>query len=501
MTEHFANYIGGKWMSSVSGRTFENINPSEITSVLGRYPRSTADDVNRAVAAAVSARAGWAAVTPAERADLIADAGRLLAERRGALAEVVSRENGKTVKAALGDVQSGVDMAKFAAGEGKRWYGRTAHSGLRRRFAMTKRFPLGVVGIITSWNFPMAIACWKTFPALVCGNTVVLKSSEHAPETAVRLAEIFGEVGFPPGVFNVVHGLGPEAGEALTLHPDVAMISFTGSSAVGRTVAANCAGRLAKVSLELGGKNAAIVLEDADLDLAADAVVCGAFSLSGQRCTATSRVIVHRAVYEPFLDRVIARTAALRVGPGSDTGSDVTPLISAAQCERVLGYLDRCRQEGARIVTGGARLTGGVYDRGYYIAPTIVDGVTPGMEIAREEVFGPVLAVFQADSYEEALSLHNATSYGLAASVFTRDVNRAFTFFDDAEAGVCYVNAPTFGSEPHLPFGGVKHSGLGYREAGWAAIEAFSEVKTLYVDYSARVQNVQFVEDRARRAS
>ncbi|MFZ5861391.1 MAG: aldehyde dehydrogenase family protein [Nitrospirota bacterium] len=501
MAQTYHNYIGGQWAPSESGRTFENVNPSDIASVLGVYPRSTARDVDRAVAAAVKARGEWAAVSPSDRADLIAEAGRALAARRNDLAEVISRENGKTVKAAVGDVQSGVEMAKFAAGEGKRWYGRTTHSGLRRRFAMTTRAPIGVVGIITSWNFPMAITCWKAFPALVCGNTVVLKSEERTPETAVRLAEILHDAGLPPGVFNVVHGEGPEAGEALTRHPQVAMISFTGSSAVGRIVAANCAARLAKVSLELGGKNAVIVMPDADLDLAAEGVVSGAFSLSGQRCTATSRVIVHRSVYTAVLDRVIRRTSALRVGPGSDALSDVTPLISRAQCDRVMGYLARCRAEGGRIVVGGERLKGGVYDQGYYVAPTIVDQVSPDMEIAREEVFGPVLTVFPAESYEDAIRIHNTSLYGLAASVFTADVNQAFAFFADAEAGVCYVNAPTFGSEAHLPFGGLKQSGLGHREAGWAAIEAFSEVKTLYVDYSARIQNVQFVADGERRAS
>lgn len=501
MAQVFDNYIAGQWTPSVSGRTFENLNPSDIESVVGVYPRSNGEDVDRAVAAAVKARAEWVALPPSERADLIAEAGRAIAARRRELATVISRENGKTVKSAMGDVQSGVEMAKFAAGEGKRWYGRTTHSGLRRRFAMTTRVPVGVVGIITSWNFPLAITCWKALPALVCGNTVVLKSEERTPETAVRLAEILHEVGFPPGVFNVVHGAGPEAGEALTRHPDVAMISFTGSSAVGRLVAANCAARLAKVSLELGGKNAAIVMPDADLDLAADGVVCGAFSLSGQRCTATSRVIIHRSVYTAVLDRLIRRTSALRVGPGSDDLSDVTPLINRAQCDRVMGYLDRCRAEGGRIVVGGERLKGGVYDRGYYVAPTIVDQVSPDMEIAREEVFGPVLAVFPAESYDDAIRIHNVASYGLAASLFTADVTEAFAFFTDAEAGVCYVNAPTFGSEAHLPFGGVKQSGLGHREAGWAAIEAFSEVKTCYVDYSARIQNVQFVADRERADS
>jgi aldehyde dehydrogenase (NAD+) len=351
---------------------------------------------------------------------------------------------------------------------------------------------VGVVGIITSWNFPMAITCWKTFPALVCGNAVVLKSEENTPETTVHFVRALEGAGLPPGVLNLVHGVGPEAGEALTLHPGVDMISFTGSSEVGRIIGNHCAGRLAKVSLELGGKNAVIVMDDADLELAADGIVCGAFSLSGQRCTATGRVIVQDRVYDSFLEDLLERTSRQKVGPGSDDSSDVTPLISRKQFDRVMGYLERARSGGARILTGGERLSGGIFDKGYYISPTVVAGVSPDAEIAREEVFGPVLVVFRAGSYEEAIAIHNASPYGLSASLFTRDVNRAFSFFDDAEAGVCYINAPTFGSEPHLPFGGVKNSGLGYREAGWAAIEAFSEVRTVYVDYSSRIQNVQF---------
>jgi aldehyde dehydrogenase (NAD+) len=320
---------------------------------------------------------------------------------------------------------------------------------------------------------------------------VVLKSEENTPETTVHFVNILQEAGLPKGVLNLIHGFGPEAGEALTLHPGVSMISFTGSSAVGKIIGKNCAGRLAKISLELGGKNAVIVMDDADLDLAVEGVVCGAFSISGQRCTATSRVIVHKDVYETFLEKLIDRTSKLRVGPGNDNTSDVTPLINQKQLEKVLGYIRGALKEGIRILRGGERLKGGVYDKGYYMAPTIVDNVSLDMEIAKEEVFGPVLLIFKANSFEDAIRIHNATPYGLSASLFTIDVNKAFSFFDKAEAGVCYINAPTYGSEPHMPFGGVKDSGLGYREAGWAAIEAFSEVRTLYVDYSAKIQTVQ----------
>jgi aldehyde dehydrogenase (NAD+) len=495
MTERYKNYINGELVDAVSGETFENINPSDINEVIGIFSRSKKEDIDNAVAAAAAAFKGWKETPPAERARILFEAGRIMTARKQELAEALSRENGKTVNGALGDVQSGIDMAYFAAGEAQRWYGKTAHSGLKDRFAMTKRFPIGVMGIITSWNFPMAITSWKTFPALLCGNTVVLKSEENTPETATHFVKILEEAGLPKGVLNLVHGYGTECGEALTLHPDVSMISFTGSSTIGKIIGKNCAGRLAKLSLELGGKNAIIVMEDADLDLAADGVVCGAFSISGQRCTATSRVIVHKDVYDVFMKKLLDRTLKQKCGPGSGTDSDITPLISRKQMERVLGHIERAKKDGANIITGGDQLTGGEYDKGHYIAPTIMDNITPEMEIARDEVFGPVLVAFRADSYEDALRILNSSPYGLSSSLFTKDVNRAFSFFDSADSGVCYINAPTFGSEPHMPFGGVKESGLGYREAGWAAIEAFSEVKTLYVDYSAKIQNVQFVED------
>lgn len=492
MTKYFKNYINGHWVNSSSNEFFENRNPSNINEVLGFFPRSTKEDVERAVSAAKSAFNEWKNIPPPERGKILYEAGRLMALRKKELAEIISRENGKTVNGAMGDVQSGIDMAYFMGGEGRRFYGRTAHSGLKRRFVMTKRYPVGVAGIITSWNFPMAITCWKTLPALLCGNAVVLKSEENTPETAVHFVRILEQAGLPRGVLNLVHGFGHEAGEALTLHPGVSMVSFTGSSSVGKIIGRNCAGRLAKISLELGGKNAVIVMDDADLDLAVDGVVCGAFSISGQRCTATSRLIVHQNVFDTVVERLCERTQKLKVGPGSDETSEVTSLISRKQLERVLGYIKRAKEQGAKVISGGEQLEGGVYDKGYYIAPTVLDKVTPEMEISREEVFGPVLVILKANSYEDAIRIHNDSPYGLSASLFTKDLNKAFSFFDDAETGVCYINAPTFGSEPHMPFGGLKDSGLGYREAGWAVVEAFSEVKTLYIDYSAKIQNVQF---------
>ncbi len=495
MAEHFKNYIGGEWVDAISGETFENINPSNVEEVIGIFPRSGREDVNRAVGAALDALEGWKATPPPERGEILLRAARLLDERRDELASVISRENGKTKGSCVGEVQSALDMANYMAGEGRRMFGKTTHSALRKRFAMTKRYPIGVVGIILPFNFPMALSGWRVFPALICGNTVVLKSDEYSPETTVHFVRILEEAGIPKGVVNLVHGFGPEVGEAITTHPDIALVSFTGSSATGRRVAENCVKRGAKVSLELGGKNGVIVMDDADLELAVDGVVCGAFSVSGQRCTATGRVIVHRDVYDRFLSMLTERTEKLKVGPADDESSEVTPLINNKQLERVLGFIERAKQDGCRVVTGGEQLTGGVYDKGYYVEPTIIECDSPDKEIAREEVFGPVLTVLKAENYDDAVKILNRSPYGLSASIFTKDVTRAFNFFDDAEAGVCYINAPTFGSEPHMPFGGVKDSGQGYREVGWAAVETYSEVKTLYVDYSAKIQNVQFVEE------
>ena len=496
MVEHFKNYINGEWVGSASSETFENINPSDIEEVLGIFPRSGKEDVDKAVQAAKDALENWKSITPPERGCIISEAARILASRKKELAEIISLENGKTVDGGLGEIQSGIDMANFIAGEGRRMYGRTTHSGLKKRFAMTKKYPIGVVGVILPFNFPMALTSWRVFPALICGNTVVLKSEENSPETTIQFTRILEEAGLPKGVLNLVHGFGPGVGDAITLHPDISMVTFTGSSATGKIIARNCVSRHAKVSLELGGKNAVLVMEDADLDLAADGVVCGAFSVSGQRCTATGRVIVHKAVYDEFLKKMIDLASKQKVGPANDETSVVTPLINKKQLDRVLGCIERAKKEGANIILGGNQLKGDVFDKGHYVAPTIIDNVTPDMEIVREEVFGPVLSVLKADSYEDACQIHNTSPYGLSASLFTKDVNRSFSFFDDVEAGVCYINAPTFGSEPHMPFGGVKQSGQGHREVGWAAIEAYSEVKTLYVDYSSRIQNVQFVNGK-----
>jgi len=494
MMKNFQNYINGKWVNSVTKQTFKNINPSDISETLGIFPRSNREDISLAVEAAKKAFNEWKNMPPPERGKILLKAAEIMEKRKTELAEIISKENGKTINNALGDVQSGIDMAYFAAGEGSRWYGRTTHSNLKKRFAMTKRYPIGVVGVITSWNFPMAITCWKTLPALLCGNAVILKSEENTPETSVHFTKILEEAGLPKGVLSLVHGLGTEAGDALVNHPEVSMISFTGSSTVGKIIGINCLKRLAKVSLELGGKNAVILMDDANVDLAVSGTAIGAFSLSGQRCSSTSRVIVHSKIYNQFLKKLIEKTEKLKIGPGDDPTSDVTPIVSEKQKDRIIKYIQMAKRDNLKIVTGGYQLTGGIYNKGYYIKPTIIEGATPEMEIFQEEIFGPVLTVSKVDSYEEAVKIHNSTPYGLSASLFTKDINTAFSFFDDIESGVCYINAPTYGSEPHMPFGGVKNSGLGYREAGWAAIEAFSEVKTIYIDYGNKIQTVQEIK-------
>jgi aldehyde dehydrogenase (NAD+) len=491
----FYNLIDSKWVSSVSGRHFHNMNPANNDEILGVFPRSDARDVDHAVQAAKKAFKKWSETPPPQRGRVLFETARAMEDKRTELARTLVNEVGKTTREALGEVKAAIDMCYFMAGEGRRMKGDTAHSELPNRLAMTKRCPVGVCGIITPWNFPMSLISWKTFPALICGNTVVLKPAKDAPETANNIAEILQGAGLPKGVLNVVHGSGEEAGEALVKHKDVGLISFTGSTETGARIAAACGGRLAKVSLELGGKNAIIVMDDCDLDLAVDSVVRGAFSVAGERCTATSRAIVQRSIYEKFIEKLVSETKKLKVGPGNDDATDVCPVINEAQLNRVLQYVEAGKKEGAKLILGGDRLTDGVYSKGFYIGPTIFTDVKPNMKIAQEEIFGPVLAVLKVDSFEEAMEVHNATRYGLSASIFTRDVNRAMLAIDEMEAGVCYVNAPTFGAEVHLPFGGVKKSGSGHREVGEAAIEVFSEWKTIYVDYSGGVQNVQFKKE------
>ena len=459
--------------------------------MIGVFPRSDARDVAAAVEAAARAFPAWRRTPQPARGDVLRRAALILRKRKEDLARLMTREMGKVLVEARGDVQEAIDMADYMAGEGRRPNGETVPSELTDKMCFAWREPIGVVGLITPWNFPVAIPSWKLFPALVAGNAIVLKPAEDTPLCAARLVEALLEAGLPPGVVNVVHGIGEEAGAALVAHQDVRAISFTGSGEVGRLVAAEAGRQLKRVSLELGGKNAIVVLDDADLDLALDGAVWAAFGTTGQRCTAASRMIVHQKVLGDFTERLRARAERLEIGDGLRDGVEVGPIVNDKQLRRVHSYTEVGVAEGARLVTGGAVLDTGELARGHFYAPTIFDGVAPGMRIAQEEIFGPTVSVIAAGSPEEALDAANATAYGLSLSIYTRDLNRAFRAMRELQAGIVYVNAPTIGAEIQLPFGGIKGTGNGHREAGTTALEQFSEWKSVYVDYSGRLQRAQ----------
>ncbi|HZU12715.1 MAG TPA: aldehyde dehydrogenase family protein [Chloroflexota bacterium] len=491
MAEVYHNYIGGKWVPSQNGDTFESCNPACTSEVIGVFQRSNKQDVISAIDAAHAALPGWMSTPAPIRASYVRRVGQLLERDKEALAQLETREMGKVVEEGRGDVQEGIDMADYISGEGRRMFGETVPSELRDKFAMMVRQPLGVVGLITPWNFPVAIPTWKIFPALVTGNTIVFKPAEDTPAAATALVKLFEEAGLPAGVLNLVTGYGPEAGAPIVEDARIRMISFTGSSAVGREIAAKAGRDLKKTMLELGGKNPMIVMPDADLDLALEGALWGAFGTTGQRCTATSRIIVHRDIADEFTTRLIQQAKSLKVGYGLEPGVQVGPLINAQQLQTVDEYVQIGKQEGASLLLGGKRLTGGSYDNGYFYAPTIFGDVNYRMRIAQEEIFGPVVAVMPVSSYDEAIQVANSTEYGLSSSIYTRDVNLAFRAMRDMEAGISYVNAPTIGAEIQLPFGGVKATGNGHREAGTSAIKEFTEPKAIYVDYSGRLQRAQ----------
>ncbi|MGE5218421.1 MAG: aldehyde dehydrogenase family protein [Chloroflexota bacterium] len=491
MADQFKNYVDGKWLAAKSGRVFENRNPADRNDLIGLFPASGADDADAAVQAAKRAFGAWRLVPAPKRGELLYRVGELMHKHKEEIARGMTREMGKIIKETRGDVQEGIDTAFYAAGEGRRLFGQTTPAELPNKFAMSVRTPIGVCALITPWNFPMAIPTWKMFPALLCGNTVVLKPAEDTPMTAVRLVEILIEAGIPSGVVNLVHGRGEEVGAAVVRHADVQLVSFTGSAAVGREIASVCGQNLKRVSLELGGKNAQIVLEDGDLDLALEGALWGAFGTTGQRCTATSRLIVHRQVAKTLTDRLVARVEQIKIGDGVDENIDMGPLINAAAREKVLRYINIGKQEGARLLTGGATHESGICANGYFFQPTIFDRVRPNMRIAQEEIFGPVLSVIEVNSFEEAVEVLNGTVYGLSSSIYTQDVGRAFRAMRDIEAGITYVNGPTIGAEVHLPFGGVKNTGNGHREAGTTVYDIFSEWKSIYVDYSGKLQKAQ----------
>lgn len=485
------NYINGEWINAAAETVLNSNNPADKHEVVATFPRSQADDIDRAVAAAREAYKSWRKVPAPARAEYIFRVGELLLQHKEELAQLISREMGKPLTEARGDVQEGVDCAFYSAGEGRRLFGQTTPSEMPNKFAMTVRMPIGVCALITPWNFPIAIPCWKAMPALVCGNTVILKPAEDTPACATKLIEIFAAAGLPPGVINLVHGVGEEAGKALVEHPDIDLVSFTGSSETGAYVGATCGKTHKRVCLEMGGKNAQVVMEDADLELALDGALWGAFGTTGQRCTATSRLILHRDIKEKFTAMLLERTKKLRLGAGTEANTDIGPIINNRQLHRVREYMDIAREEGAKILIGGEIASDGQLQHGYFFEPTILDNVTPDMRVAREEIFGPVVALIEVSTFEEAIAILNDTKYGLSSSIYTRDINRAFTAMRDIEAGITYINGPTIGAEVHLPFGGVKQTGNGHREAGTTALDVFTEWKSVYVDFSGSLQRAQ----------
>jgi alpha-ketoglutaric semialdehyde dehydrogenase len=487
---HAKNFIGGEWVDAANGETFESTVPA-TGETLGTFPRSSAEDVDRAVAAAREAYEHWRLVPAPKRGDILLRFALLLEQEKDDLAELMSREMGKVLAEAGGDVQEAIDMSVYMAGEGRRLFGQTTPSELPDKFNMSIRLPVGVVGAITPWNFPIAIPSWKLAPALVCGNTVVLKPAEDTPLLATRFVELLAEAGVPPGVVNVVHGYGKDAGEALVAHPDVPVITFTGHRTTGIRVTKVGADHLKHVHLELGGKNAIIVMDDADLDLAVDGIVWSAFGTSGQRCTAASRVIVHEAVYGELQAKLVAAAEGMRLGPGWEEETDVGPVINRAAVEKIHGYTGIGQDEGAKLLTGGEPATEGDLGKGHFYRPTVFADVEPEMRIAQEEIFGPTTALIPVRDFDEAVRAANGIRYGLSSSIFTRDVNRAFRAMRDLNTGITYVNAGTIGAEVHLPFGGTKQTGNGHREAGQAALDVFTEWKSIYVDYSGRLQRAQ----------
>jgi alpha-ketoglutaric semialdehyde dehydrogenase len=491
MAERYLNLIGEDWVPARSGETFEDRNPARWSELLGTFPRSGPDDVERAAATARTAYRAWRSTPPPRRGDILLRAGLILEERKEELARTMTQEMGKVLEEARGDVQEAIDMAFFAAGLGRRPFGEAIPSELPDKFCFTWREPVGVVGVITPWNFPVAVPSWKIFPALMAGNTIVFKPAEDSPLCGTRLAQALLDAGLPPGVLNVVHGTGEEAGAALVAHPEVSCISFTGSTEVGRQIAAECGRSLKRVGLELGGKNAIVVMDDASLELAVDGAVWAAFGTTGQRCTAASRMIVQRGVAADFVNALKLRAETLRIGDGLQEGVQVGPIVNQRQLERVHGYTGVALRERATVLTGGEVLTGEPLDEGWFYPPTIFTDVKPEMRVAREEIFGPSTSVMVADSLEQALEYANATAYGLSLSIYTNDVRQAFTAMRELEAGIVYVNAPTIGAEIQLPFGGVKQTGNGHREAGSTAMDEFTEWKSIYIDYSGRLQRAQ----------
>ncbi len=492
MVEEYGLYINGKWAESTGEKFFDVTNPAN-GEVLARFPSGTVEDVHRALEAAKEAFPPWKRTPPAKRGEVVLRAAQILRQRKDELGKLLARENGKIVAEARGEVQEAIDFFEYIAGEGRRLLGETVATELPDKFAMTVRLPVGIAGLITPWNFPIAIPSWKIGAALVSGCTIVFKPASGTPILGARLVSALEDAGLPPGVLNMVTGSGSVVGQEIANHPLVSVISFTGGVDTGKQVYSCGAARLANVGLELGGKNPIILLEDADQDLAMEGILFAAFGTAGQRCTACSRLILHKKIYDEFLDDLVEETEALKVGDPLDPSVDVGPVKGKEQEEKILRYIEIGKEEKAKLLCGGHKLTGDGYDLGHYISPTIFEA-KPDMRIAKEEIFGPVLSVLKAGSYEEAVRIANDVEYGLSSSIYTKNVNIAFRAIQDIESGITYINAPTIGAEVQLPFGGVKNTGSGAREAGTTAIDEFTEIKSVYVDYSGRLQKAQITE-------
>ena len=491
MAKIYKNYIDGKWKASRGGGTFDNVNPANCKKVLGRFQLSTQEDVDDAVASAVQSAQLWRNTPAPKRGEILFRAGELLLKQKKSLARDMTSEMGKVIKETSGDVQEAIDMAYYSAGEGRRLMGETVPSELNNKFCMSVRMPVGVVAAITPWNFPIAIPSWKLVPALVAGNTVVFKPASDTPLSAINLVKILEKAGLPPGVLNLVTGAGPAVGAPLMEHPDIDLVSFTGSTDTGSEVAASCAKNMKQYSLEMGGKNAIIVMDDANLELAVEGVIWGAFGTTGQRCTACSRVIVHSRVMKKFTNLLLQRTKGLVCGDGLDPKVDVGPLINESQRRKVRQYVEVGKDEGARLLVGGDSHAGKNCKNGYFFQPTLFADVSPKMRIAQEEIFGPVLSIISCRNLGHAVKIVNDSRFGLSSAIYTQDINRAFKAIEDLDTGITYINASTIGAEIQLPFGGTKGTGNGHREAGTAALEIFTEWKSVYVDYSGTLQKAQ----------
>ncbi len=491
MPEVYKNFINGEWVASRTGQTFENRNPANTDEVIGIFQKSDKADVETAVAAAQEAYKKWRLVPAPKRAEILYRVAQLLVERKEQYANDMTREMGKVLNETRGDVQEAIDISYFTAGEGRRLHGQTTPSELPNKFQMSVRQPLGVCAMITPWNFPMAIPSWKMIPALVCGNTVVIKPATDTPLSVVNFIKTMQDAGMPKGVVNMVTGTGSGVGDPLMNHPAIKVVSFTGSSEIGQVVSKACAPDFKHCSLEMGGKNAMMIMPSAKLDLAVDGALWGSFGTTGQRCTATSRIIVHKDVYKSFLDKFVERVKKLRVGNGLDPNVDMGPAVNQGQLDTDLRYIEIGRKDGGRLMFGGERLTGGAYAKGFFLTPTVFADITQKMTIWREEIFGPVVSVAMCESLENAIEMANDTMYGLSASIYTQDINEAFVAMRDVYTGIFYVNSPTIGAEVHLPFGGTKATGNGHREAGHQALDVFSEWKSVYVDFSGTLQRAQ----------